>query len=276
MQLDLGKIACWRFIRPNYQRHIVIGSDDPLHIDCTANEMRTRYHSVASTAAAPPLRLSKQVYKTYLNLMVHCLTAVKLDVSDSRIADLKYLLELLIGELDHMPQLHLRRHYCRYQFASQFVRVFGQEDDAAAATVDPADAVCVRETINPELEFRVEWCPFVCDTADAGAWARELHEYFERILNHRTKRALTDLRKTFAMCMRFECTECAQRFTGAGALDAVKEHVRLWHAWGRFGNGRWQCVQCAWQSTDTATPSGSRFEHRCPVPVATETQDSVV
>lgn len=271
MQLDLGKIACWRFIRPNYERNIVIGADAPLHID--SNEMRPRHQLVTTTA--PPLLLSKQVYKTYLNMMMHCLTESSLKIPASRIADLQHVFALLIDELEHLPELHLRRQYSRFQFANRFVRVFGQEDDEAA-DIDPADAVCVRETINPELEFRVEWCPFVCETADSGAWARELDEYFERILVQRHKRALVDLRKTFAMCMRFECTECVQRFTGSGALAAVKEHVRVWHAWGRRGNGRWQCVQCAWQTTDTATTSGSRWEHRCPVPVATTTQDAVV
>lgn len=270
MNIDLDSVTCWRCIRPNYERHIVLGPD-ALNAVYTGNDTRPRRQlTAAADAEMSPLHplISKQVFKTYLNLMLHCLADKAVNLLAVQSAALHRVFELLLDELDDWPQLRLSEQYARFPSTQRFARVFAQ-DDAVATD----DAVCVRETCNPELEFRIDACPFECGTAETGDWPQRLHDYFDRVLVQRDERALAKLRHTFVWCLRFECTECALWFDGPSALISVLEHVRIRHAPAQLvaGSSRWQCVQCAWQMPAPTTTDGRRWEHRCAMVAAAVT-----
>ena len=251
MTVAFRDITYTRRISPNYKRDIIYGETMDINMDKSANTTETRRFTQISSIK-PGSLISKKVFEEYLGAIEDAMRLI--DVSKSRAAEMQLIFKIIKEDIAILPSLYLKSSFSRFANKQKFWRLF--ENDGHYRDTQRRMRACLRETVNPEIQFTVERCNFLYETLNY--WEPELLKYFEALFIRHDSAALNNLKETFKKCISFTCLICNQSFDGVLCIYAIKAHLPK-----HFYDKNWDCVNCQ-SSFSQFDLTKVNWQHICP------------
>lgn len=251
MCLNVEHMQLRHVINANIRQQIVCGDDPLFELPSEANVMEPRY----ALASAPTSKRNVMVARQpILDFLPALLTAGSLyDIQASKLSELKTAFDVIKRDLRAMPydELEMRSVHSQYQNKYQYVRYFANE-----TPMNDMQAACIREVINPEINFTIERCLFTVDNCDI--WMDQMDFFLKEMFVHKSKMFADGLRERFKKSITLRCELCYATFDGALGSVSMIAHMKEKHYFAK----NWSCTNCkkSWSHIELLT---MRWRHEC-------------
>lgn len=237
--------------KSNLRRQIVCDNDPLIELAAEPNVMEPRYVSSAAPTSRRNKTIARSAVLTYIPALLKA--GAIYDIQASKLNELKMAFDVIKRDLKAMPydELEMRSTHSQYQNKYKYVRYFPND-----ATSPNIQAACVREVINPEMNFFIERCLFTVETIDI--WLDQMNDILKEMFVHKSKLYGDGLRERFKKCITLECEFCYVTFDGALGSVAMIAHMKEKH----YVAKNWSCTNCK-QSWSHIELLSMKWKHEC-------------